>query len=226
MSKVRFQTRIRQHWSTLNTYRIHRTDRWMENAKHFLSTPPRPQEVSEVSLPTPCLHNSNTRLPIPMKTGEKDCVWEESICQCFVKKKKGKKYGCRKLRIPVQSFVNPPGYIQVKRRRASNRFTAFVEYKANGQSPSVKGHGGVRRFGTQRRPEPVTEMEFLSWKEIRDALMLSLPTPPPQRDPFPTPSPFPQKYILAVWIVWGGKWKYMTGRLFETERIKSVADQP
>jgi hypothetical protein len=105
---------------------------------------------------------------------------------------KGQKYGCRKLRIPVQSFVNPPGYIQVKRRGASNRFTAFVEYKANGQSLSAKGHGGSAVVRRATAPEPVSEMGFLSSSEIRVALMLSLPkTPPP-------PHPHPPRLLLSL----------------------------
>jgi len=60
-------------------------------------------------------------------------------------------------------------------------------------------------FQEQRRPEPVAKMQFLSWKEIRVALILSLPTlPPPTPSLFAPPSPFSQKYILAVSVV--GRW--------------------
>jgi len=63
------------------------------------------------------------------------------------------------------------------------------------------GECGV--FQEQRRPEPVAKMQFLSWKEIRVALMLSLPTlpHPTPSQPLSPPTPFSQKYILAVWVV-------------------------
>jgi len=52
----------------------------------------------------------------------------------------------------------------------------------------------------QRRPEPVAKMQFLSWKEIRVALILSLPTLPA---PTPSHPPFPRAYsFLSKIYTW------------------------
>jgi hypothetical protein len=110
----------------------------------------------------------------------------------------GGEYGSKKLSISVQSFVNPLGYIQVKRRRASNRFTAFVEEESNGQSLSARGHGEVRCVARAKAPRTCSQnaVPLLEGDQSRINVELTNPPPPPppQRPiPFTPSTTFSQK---------------------------------
>lgn len=59
-------------------------------------------------------------------------------------KEGGEEEGYKKYSISVQGFVIPPGCSQVKRWRASDRFTASLASESNGWSLSAQG---VRGFG-------------------------------------------------------------------------------
>lgn len=137
-------------------------------------------------------HNRNTRLhlAIPTRTEETGCM------PMF--RREGEEEDQKEYSISVQGLVIPPGCIQVKSWRASNRFTASLASESNGWSLSAQG---VRGFG-KAKISACSSDGVRPLKGIRVALMLKFPNP----HPLCFSSSVLSKLYIVAWVGVGGKY--------------------